>query len=188
MKTDKAAQARSKTASKAKPTTVINADTLSANRTLLIGKKLKKFFPGFGGAIGTVTKHILEHDAYELYYADGHVDIIQFNDILKLIPKTWSNPQAHLAEETVNEDLIMHVEAAALIAHRAPLHSTSFTTPKDFFHTTDPERTPDYREWIEAIRKEYYLLDQTMGCWEIVDIETLTEDANLIGVKTSVYY
>ena len=81
----------------------------------------------------------------------------------------------------------MHVEAAALIAHittdRAPLHSTSFTTPKDFNHATDPTRTPDYREWIEAIRKEYHLLDQTMGCWEIVDIETLPEDANLIGVK-----
>ena len=187
LKTDKAAQARSKTASKAKLTSVINADTLRANKTLLIGKKLKKFFPGFGGALGTVTKYILEHDAYELHYADGHVDIIQFNDILKLIPKAWSNPQAHLAEETVNEDLIMHVEAAALIAHittdRAPLHSTSFTTPKDFNHATDPTRTPDYREWIEAIRKEYHLLDQTMGCWEIVDIETLPEDANLIGVK-----
>jgi len=49
--------------------------------------------------------------------------------------------------------------------------------------STDPECTPDYREWIEAIRKEYHLLDQTMGCWEIVDIETLPEDANLIGVK-----
>ena len=84
-----------------------------ANKTLLIGKKLKKFFPGFGGAIGTVTKYIFEHDAYELHYADGDVDIIQLNDILKLIPKAWSTPQTHLAEETVNEDLIMHVEAEA---------------------------------------------------------------------------
>jgi len=183
---DKAAKARSKNASKAQPSTVINADTLRANKTLLIGKKIKKYFPGFGGAIGTVTKYILEHDAYELHYVDGHIDIIQFNDILKLIPKAWSH-QAHLAEETVNEELIMHVEAAALIAHitndRAPINSTAFTTPKDYFHAVDPERTPDYREWIEAIRKEYHLLDHTMGCWEVVDISTLPEDANLIGVK-----
>lgn len=187
LKKDTATKARSKSASKAKSSPIINADTLRANKTLLIGKKLKKFFPGFGGAIGTVTNYILEHDAYELHYADGHIDMIQFNDILKLIPKSWSNSQAHLAEETVNEDLIMHVEAAALIAHittdRAPINSTSFTTPKDYFHAVDPLRTPDYKEWIEAIRKEYYLLDQTMGCWEVVDISSLPANANLIGVK-----
>ena len=79
------------------------------------------------------------------------------------------------------------VEAAALITHittgRAPLHSTSFTAPKDYFHAVDPLSTPDYREWIETIRKEYHLLDQTMGCWEIVAISLLPDDANLIGVK-----
>jgi len=28
----------------------------------------------------------------------------------------------------------------------------------------DPERTPDYRLWLEATRKEYKLLDKTMKC------------------------
>ena len=67
------------------------------------------------------------HDAYQLEYSDGHIDIISFNDVLKLLPKAWSNPQAHyahIAVEPINEPLIMHVEAAALIAHittdRAP--------------------------------------------------------------------
>ena len=36
---------------------------------------------------------------------------------------------------------------------------------------------------LEATRKEYDLLDKTMGCWEVVHIDTLPEDANLIGVK-----
>ena len=36
---------------------------------------------------------------------------------------------------------------------------------------------------LEATRKEYELLDKTMGCWEVVDIDTLTQDANLSGVK-----
>ena len=62
-------------------------------------------------------KYILEHDAYELHYADGHVDIIQFIDILKLIPKAWSNPQAHLAKETVNEDLIMGAGRSLILKH-----------------------------------------------------------------------
>jgi hypothetical protein len=70
---------------------IITTDTLRVNKSLLIGKKLKKYFSGFGGAIGTVTDYLLDHDAYRLEYSDGHVDIIPFSDILKLLPKTWSN-------------------------------------------------------------------------------------------------
>ena len=69
---------------------IITTDTLRVNKSLLIGKKLKKYFSGFGGAIGTVTDYLLDHDAYRLEYSDGHVDIIPFDDILKLLPKTWS--------------------------------------------------------------------------------------------------
>ena len=90
-------------------------------------------------------------------------------------------------EPSLEEALIVHVEAAALIAHitndRSPLNATHFTTPKDYAHAVDPERTPDFRLWLEATRKEYELLDKTMGCWEVVDIDTLPNDANLIGVK-----
>jgi len=95
------------------------------NKSLLIGKKLKKYFAGFGGAIGTVTDYLLDHDAYRLEYSDGHVDIIPFDDILKLLPKSWSKPRDSSTEEALymvdeprlEEALIVHVEAAALIAH-----------------------------------------------------------------------
>ena len=87
-------------------------------------------------------------------------------------------------EPILEEALIVHVEAAALIAHitndRSPLNATQFTTPKDYAHAVDPERTPDFRLWLEATRKEYELLDKTMGCWEVVDIDTLPNDANLV--------
>ena len=82
---DKASTAKSPTAP------IITTDTLRVNKSILIGKKLKKFFPGFGGAIGTVTDYILDHYAYRLEYTDGHVDIIPFDDILKLLPKTCLN-------------------------------------------------------------------------------------------------
>jgi hypothetical protein len=174
---------------------IITTDTLRVNKSLLIGKKLKKYFPGFGGAIGTVTDYMLDHDAYRLEFSDGHVDIIPFSDILKLLPKTWSKPRQSSDEEALvmsgelvlEDTLLVHVEAAALIAHitsnSAPSNATQFTCPKDYAHAIDPERTPDYRLWLEATRKEYELLDKTMGCWEVVDIDTLPEDANLIGVK-----
>jgi hypothetical protein len=55
---------------------IYSTDTLRVNKSLLIGKKLRKYFSGFGGAIGTVTDYLLEHDAYRLEYTDGHVDII----------------------------------------------------------------------------------------------------------------
>jgi hypothetical protein len=186
---DKASTAKSPTAP------IITTDTLRVNKSLLIGKKLKKYFAGFGGAIGTVTDYLLDHDAYRLEYTDGHVDIIPFDDILKLLPKSWAKPRDSSTEEalymvdepSLEEALIVHVEAAALIAHitndRSPLNATHFTTPKDYAHAVDPERTPDFRLWLEATRKEYELLDKTMGCWEVVDIDTLPNDANLIGVK-----
>jgi hypothetical protein len=98
---------------------------LRVNKSLLIGTKLKKYFSGFGGAIGTVTDYLLDHDAYRLEYSDGHVDIIPFSDTLKLLPKTWSKPRQSsdqealvMSGESVLEDtLFVHVEAAALIAH-----------------------------------------------------------------------
>ncbi len=104
---------------------IITYDTLRVNKSLLIGKKLKKYFAGFGGAIGTVTDYLLDHDAYRLEYSDGHVDIIPFDDILKLLPKSWSKPRDSSTEEALymvdeprlEEALIVHVEAAALIAH-----------------------------------------------------------------------
>ena len=77
---DKASSTKSLTAP------IITTDTLRVNKSLLIGKKLKRYFSGFGGAIGVVTNYLLEHDAYRLEHSDGHVDIIPFNDILKLLP------------------------------------------------------------------------------------------------------
>ena len=64
----------------------ITTDTLRVNKSLLVGENLKKYFLGFDGALGTVTDYLLDHDDYRLEYTDGHVDIIPFNYILKLLP------------------------------------------------------------------------------------------------------
>jgi hypothetical protein len=87
---------------KSKPAPIITPDTLRVNKMLLIGKKLKKYFSGFGGALGTGTDYLLEHNAYRLEYSDGHVDIIPFDDILKLLPKSWSKPRDSSTEEALN--------------------------------------------------------------------------------------
>ena len=41
--------------------------------------------------VGTVTDYLLDHDACRLEYSDGHVDIIPFDDILKLLPCSCRN-------------------------------------------------------------------------------------------------
>ena len=85
-----------------------------------------------------VTDYLLEHDAYRLEYSD----IIPFDDILKLLPKSWSTPRQSSNEqalimsgESVLKDmLIVHVEAAALLAqitsNGAPPNATQLTCPK----------------------------------------------------------
>jgi hypothetical protein len=79
-----------KTTSKSTHACNIDETALRANKTLLTGERLKRYFAGYGGAIGTVTRYILEQDACELQYSDGHVDIILFEDILALIPNGHS--------------------------------------------------------------------------------------------------
>ena len=102
---------------------IITNDTLRVNKSLLIGNK--KYFSGLGGALWTVTDNLLDHDAYRLEYSDGHVDMISFDDILKLLSKSWSKPRDSSNEEALcmqgepafEEALFVHVEAVALIAY-----------------------------------------------------------------------
>jgi hypothetical protein len=72
---------KSETTSKSTPARNIDESALRANKTLLIGQRLKCYFAGYGGTSGTVTRYILELDAYELQYSDGHVDIILLWDV-----------------------------------------------------------------------------------------------------------
>lgn len=163
----------------------VTPDDLRINKTLLIGRTLQRHFPGYGGAKGLVTKYILDKDVYEIEYADGHVEHLQFEDALTLIPKSWAKGQS---QPNVHEVLLASVENAALNAHIANSSSSTakngkYTTPKDFATAIDPLVTPDYREWREATTSEYNLLNKEMKCWEEMDMKDLPPDANLLGTK-----
>ena len=47
-------------------TRMLNADDIRANKTLLIGKAVKRHFPGHGGAKGRITAYCPTHDSYRL--------------------------------------------------------------------------------------------------------------------------
>ena len=104
---------KSKQTSKSAKPRNIDETALRANKALLIGERLKRYFAGYGGAIGTVTRYILEQDSYELQYSDDYVDLIPFEGILVIIPKSWAQRQ----QQELAEALYTHVEAATLNAH-----------------------------------------------------------------------
>ena len=163
----------------------ITPDDVRVDKSLLVGRSLTRHFPNLGGFKGLVTKFILDKNVYELEYSDGWIEHITFEDALRLIPKAWAKGQLPPRNEEVLRE---KVEQAAFIAHISNSLSTTakngqYTTPKDFNHATDESRTPDFREWWEAILDEYYLLHETMKCWEIMDVKDLPKDANLIGTK-----
>jgi hypothetical protein len=57
---------RLKTIQKKKSVPLITEKRLQTNRELLIGQKIKWFFPGHGGALGTVKKYSVSNDTYYL--------------------------------------------------------------------------------------------------------------------------
>ena len=89
---------------------LITEKRLQANRELLIGQKIKRFFPGHGGAIGTVKKYSVSNDAYYLTYSDGHHEWIPFLDILGLLPRSWQRYEANY----ITNELFHQVHLAAL--------------------------------------------------------------------------
>ena len=82
------------TISKRKSVPTITEKCIQVNRELLFGQKVKRYFTGYGGAVGTVKKYSLKQDAYYMTYADGHHEWIPFLDMLGLLPKSWQRHEA----------------------------------------------------------------------------------------------
>ena len=57
---------------------LITEKRLQANRELLIGQKIKRFFLGYGSAIGTVKRSSVSNDAYYLTYSAMMVTMTGF--------------------------------------------------------------------------------------------------------------
>ena len=51
---------------------MIKEKRLQINHELLLGQNVKRYFTGYGSAVGTVKKYSLNQDAYYLTYTNGH--------------------------------------------------------------------------------------------------------------------
>ena len=162
----------------------ITPETLALDKSLLIGRKLLRYFPHHGGAKGLVTKYISDKDVYELEYSDGWIEQITFDDIVTLLPNSWKRAEA----EANYASVCAHLAAAIYIANAingppiAASDASLYTEPKKVSEAI-ASTTPDRLQWQQAIQKEYNTLANKMKCWDIVDQSSLSPDSNIIGTK-----
>jgi hypothetical protein len=67
---------------------------LLKNKTVLVGKRVKRFIPARGGVIGNVLRYSVERDAYLVSYGNGEHEVLTFDDMLQLLPKSWKRREA----------------------------------------------------------------------------------------------
>jgi hypothetical protein len=161
----------------------ITEKDLRENRRLLIGRKIKRFFPGIGGSWGIVEDYDVERDLYKLRYdVDGYREWLAFEDVLKILPKSWFK-KLHEANMTslVNE-LARCAHAKCFLAEDKPAHRldhSQFSQPTDFRSVSS---APDEEHWVLAMDKEIGVLEK-MGCWEVIDIAEMPDGCVPIGCK-----
>ena len=64
-------------------------DHLKANKLIVLGRRLMRHFPDHGGAWGSIRSYDAQADAYHITYADGWEEDLPFDDLLRLLPKSW---------------------------------------------------------------------------------------------------
>ena len=93
------------------------SNQLLKNKDVLVGERVKRFFPGRGGVIGKVLRYSFERDEYLVSYGNGEHEVLTFDDMLRLLPKSWKSREA----EANLASLHAHMAAAATNAHCATL-------------------------------------------------------------------
>ena len=146
-----------------------------SNKLLLVGRRLLRYFPSVGNFYGTVKRYNLSKDTYTLKFSDGSWEEITFDDVMKLIPKSWWQKEAEqvaLAEYCC----LLEARETACGLSKVNIPGTNFSEPTDW---SSMLMAPDLEFWMKAVRLEYDTLVR-MGCWDIVDIPS---DTMLLGVR-----
>jgi len=87
--------------SKSKSIASLTEQSLRANKTLLLGKRIKIHFQS-GGNYGEVIEYIVLKGLYKLEFAvDGEVHFMTFEDVLSMLPKSWFGKQARAHQARV---------------------------------------------------------------------------------------
>jgi len=94
----------------------LTEQSLRANKTLLLGKRIKIHFPGYGGGYSEVIEYDVVKDLYKLEFAvDGDVHFMTFEDVLSVLPKSWFGKQARAHQTRVIHSLARAAHAACYL-------------------------------------------------------------------------
>ena len=158
---------------------------LRANKLILIGRKIKRHFPGFGGSWGVVESYHVDKDVYKLRYGvDGYTEKLAFEDVLKLLPKSWYKKQHEANIASVRHSLACAAHAVCYEQQGKPIKPVpheycKFSQPSDH---RSIDKAPDKDHWIQAEWKEIKTMEK-MGCWDVLDIERMPDGCVPIGCK-----
>ena len=143
----------------------------SISKKALVGKKVKRFFPHYGGALGTIRSYTPSNDTYHLTYSDGHSENIGFHDLRKLLPKSYK----HLEFSANYASACEHLNAAVF---SAVLESDVYAnTPKSW---QEALQEPFRATWLPEMTREYHDLGTNRQCWKIIDRTDVPAGATLI--------
>ncbi len=107
----------------------VSKNALLVNKNLLKDQKLLRHFPDFGNYFGTVKRFNLECNTYTLKFKDGYTEEIAFEDVMKLIPKSWWTEEAYGVAMTECRSMLEALATACTLS--IELVDTAFTEPTD---------------------------------------------------------
>jgi hypothetical protein len=142
---------------------------------------LLRHFPGFGNFYVTIKRLNLDRNIDTLKFQDGYIEEIAFEDVLKLIPKSWWVLDTEANALTECRSMLETLATACALGpvdlfRMKMLSETDFTEPIDWKSTI---KTPNLEQWMPTVKLEYDTLVK-MGCWEVIDIPP---DAQFLGVR-----
>jgi len=132
-----------------------------------------------------VIEYDVVKDLYKLEFPiDGKTDYISFEDVLMVLPKSWSGRKASAHQVRVVQSFIRAAHAIGFRGISRKLNTiapvlNNFTEPGDYAMCC---KLPHYEQRLESMIKEIKEL-QKMGCWKIVNLTSLLPGAKLINCR-----
>jgi hypothetical protein len=144
----------------ASPRPAVIAKSLAVNKLLLVGRKLKRFFPTLGNFVAKVSTYNPDTDSYRLFYpSDNHEEWLPFPEVVKLLPKSWARDEEQANIVVICYALTEVIADEKLSTNLAQVVAT-YTEPLKY---QDALIAPYRVLWNAALDLEYNTLEK-MGC------------------------
>jgi len=131
-------------------------NALQANKTLLIGRRIKIHFPNYGGIWGEVVSYDFDKSLYKLkFVVDSYVHYVTFEDLLTVLPNSWFEKQAarvvYFLARAAHAACYLRIGNQPIQVHA--LFSGTFTEPSDYNNCC---KVPNYKYWKPGMVMETY--------------------------------